>query len=210
MLAAIRAHDDDALARSLAGVLSVRVEPLLRDVFFQGHEALAEAVLAQTTADRLHHIGVEISRPLDEIERDIDGLLVRLGQATGGRVELAWRRRFPASKAFRRRVGAAAEILCLCLGVDGRMALLELFDLHRPPSERDTTLPPHYAVGLGSRRAVERLHREFAALAKRQPRYVLAYSAPVENRRDGSFHTKLVNRVVSDVNPNQFKELQSL
>ncbi|MGH8499673.1 MAG: hypothetical protein ACRERV_12840, partial [Methylococcales bacterium] len=52
----------------------------------------------------------------------------------------------------------------------------------------------HYSIRVGSRDAILQLHEEtFRELTAAVPHYRLVYEAPVENRHDGSFHTKIIN-----------------
>lgn len=51
----------------------------------------------------------------------------------------------------------------------------------------------HYAFSFQNAADVRQLHRDLQALAARDATYVLPYQAPVENRGDGSLHTKIIN-----------------
>lgn len=51
----------------------------------------------------------------------------------------------------------------------------------------------HYAIHVANRQTVEHLHQAFQTLMAEHPHYKLAYATPVENRYDGSFHTKIIN-----------------
>lgn len=51
----------------------------------------------------------------------------------------------------------------------------------------------HYSIGLSARDDVNQLHEQLGELANRQPHYKMAYAVPVENKYDGTYHTKLIN-----------------
>lgn len=51
----------------------------------------------------------------------------------------------------------------------------------------------HYSMGLNTRDDVDRLHERLGDLANRHTGYQLAYAAPVENKYDGTYHTKIIN-----------------
>lgn len=52
----------------------------------------------------------------------------------------------------------------------------------------------HYGLLVKESADVLTLHREFQALAARNPTYQLLYQEPVHNSYDGSLHTKIVRR----------------
>lgn len=52
----------------------------------------------------------------------------------------------------------------------------------------------HYAFLVRSTDDVMQLHTDLQALAARDITYLLPYATPVQNRGDGSFHTKIINR----------------
>ncbi len=51
----------------------------------------------------------------------------------------------------------------------------------------------HYSIGLSAREDVDQLHERLGALANRNSHYKMAYAVPVENKYDGTYHTKLIN-----------------
>ncbi len=52
----------------------------------------------------------------------------------------------------------------------------------------------HHAFYVSTPRDVTNLHAELQALTAKNPKYSMPYNAPVHNRHDGSFHTKIVMR----------------
>jgi hypothetical protein len=50
----------------------------------------------------------------------------------------------------------------------------------------------HYAFHVKSPADVEEIHRELEEIAAREAGFAMAYRAPVHNRYDGSFHTKVI------------------
>lgn len=215
-LLAVRRHDFGKLIQAVAKVRSIRVDSLLREVFFEGHADLAQAVLSLAPWPWLNHIGLEIHQPFDLLLCCLDDWIDSLSRIAQQPIQIEPISRFPASPALRRRVGAHAEILCLRLCLAGRVSILELFDIARPVDRLDIPVFPaidtldiacprrasaifqddtiqHYSIGLENRRAVDYIHRQLLGLSKRCPKYKLVYGHPVENRHDRSFHTKAAN-----------------
>ncbi|BBL72925.1 hypothetical protein MishRS11D_00230 [Methylomagnum ishizawai] len=212
----IQRHDFRKLIQAVAKVRSIRVDSLLREVFFEGHADLAQAVLSLAPWPWLNHIGLEIHQPFDLLLCCLDDWIDSLSRIAQNPIQIEPISRFPASPALRRRVGAHAEILCLRLCLAGRVSILELFDIVRPVDRLDIPVFPaidtldiacprrasemfqedtiqHYSIGLENRRAVDYMHRQLLGLSKRCPKYKLVYDHPVENRHDRSFHTKVAN-----------------
>lgn len=51
----------------------------------------------------------------------------------------------------------------------------------------------HYSVGLATREHVDSLHEQLGLLAQHHAQYQMAYSVPIENKNDGTYHTKIIN-----------------
>ncbi|SMF93290.1 hypothetical protein SAMN02949497_0567 [Methylomagnum ishizawai] len=213
-LLAVQRYDFGKFIRAVAKVRSIRVDSLLREVFFEGHADLAQAVLALAPWPWLNHMGLEIHQPFDVLLHCLDDWSDGLNRIVGRPVQVEPISRFPASPALRRRVGAYTEILCLKLCLDGQVSILELFNIARPvdcleipmfveADALDIACPrvasavfandtiQHYSIGLENRQAVESIHRQLWDFAKQWPKYQLVYDHPVANRHDGSFHTKV-------------------
>jgi|GEM_PF-512913 len=162
---------------------------------------------------QLSHVGFEIGEPLDIVVKNLPHWLEKLSVIFETPVTLKKELRFSASSAFQQRVNAAVEILCLWLQVGEQLLMLELFDIAHPiayllPSgnkEEPITQRSvmdylfqndniwHYSISVGNKEVVQQLHDAFNLLTAQQPQYKLAYSAPIQNQFDGSFHTKLIN-----------------
>lgn len=202
---------------ALLEIQSVDVEKVLLN-FFAGQASAVPEVLASVTDRRLNHLGFEIYAPLDLLRNEFDPWLAQLSLLLGEPVKVVKSLRFPASPAFRQRVGAVAEIMSIWAKVGNRLLMLELFDIAHP---LDSVLPGaatesvdllsaaehapamaslfqndkiwHYAIHVSNRHSVELLHESFKSLTASHPQYKLAYASPVQNRHDGSFHTKIIN-----------------
>lgn len=111
---------------------------------------------------------------------------------------------FPASRAFQNRVGAYAEIMRIWIDVGTASLMLELFDVYRTVTDVLDRAPRlthrnfeglfhgHHALSVRTPADVEALHEKLSGLASADNRYVMAYPAPVDDRHDGSFHTKVI------------------
>lgn len=53
----------------------------------------------------------------------------------------------------------------------------------------------HYAIYVTSQEKIWKLHNNFSPFVLQNDAYKLAYDAPVLNKHDGSFHTKIINQV---------------
>lgn len=214
--------DFEKVLHALLEMQSVNVDQVLED-FFSDHPESVPDILSNITDHELNHVGFEICEPLDIVEAVLENWLTQLSLVLGKSVTLKRELRFPASDAFRQRVGAVTDILCLWLTVDEQVVMLELFDIAHSvtavlPSgdnplmrvQTQTDLMRHrlamnylfhndkiwhYSINVATRTIVLQLHEVFAALMIEQKHYKLAYPAPIQNQYDQSFHTKIINSI---------------
>jgi hypothetical protein len=189
--------------------------------FFAPAPALGSALAGRLGTGRIGHIGFEIVEPMDVVAHGLRHWADKVRADQGTEVEIVQMRRFPASAALQRRVGAYVEIMCLSLVVEGRPLTLELFDAHGPACRRNPWLGQagrrfgpfgaarparrcgfevfqgdrlwHYAIVLDSAESVWQAHETFSRLAQSGGPYRLPYADPVANAHEGSLHTKLIN-----------------
>ena len=202
-----------AAARTLLSGLTTR--RLLND-FFADHRDLHDDVVAVADEQLVNHIGFQIREPLDVW---LEGLAL---WAPRLQLDVIGVKRFPASEAFRDRVGAFAEMAQIWIRQDDMTVELELFDIHRPNPARtgqighvaradDTrallagAVPDvlrsvvgddeiwHYGVRITTEAAVEQLHEQFRLLVSDDARFRLRSERIVANVWHGSVHTKLTN-----------------
>ena len=188
---------------------------LLSD-FFADRSDLHDSVVAIADEQLVNHIGFQIREPLDVW---LEGLAV---WAPRLELDVVGVKRFPASQAFRERVGAFAEMAQIWIRQDDVTVELELFDIHRPNpagtgqighvgSTDDTrallaaAVPEvlrsvvaddeiwHYGVRITTEAAVEQLHEQFRLLVSDDERFRLRSERTVANVWHGSVHTKLTN-----------------
>jgi hypothetical protein len=206
-----------AAARTLLSGLTTR--RLLGDFFADRadlHADLHADVVAVADERLVNHIGFQIREPLDVW---LEGLAL---WAPRLQLDVVGVKRFPASQAFRDRVGAFAEMAQIWIRQDDMTVELELFDIHRPNPARtgqigqvgstDSTrallaaaLPAvlrsvvadddvwHYGVRITTEHAVEHLHEQFHLLVSEDERFRLRSERTVANVWHGSVHTKLTN-----------------
>lgn len=214
-LADVLYFDFQKVLHALIDVQSVNTEKILSDFFLDSAYAIPP-ILADISDHKLSHVGFEIYEPLDLVMENLPNWLAELSLILKKTVTLKRKLRFSASAAFQQRVNAKVEILCLWLQVDERLLMLELFDIARsilnvlPPSCEDQEQKLnehrwamnylfqndsiwHYSISVGKEEVVQQLHDEFKSLVSKQPNYKLAYPAPIQNKYDRSFHTKLIN-----------------
>ncbi len=213
--------DFEKVLHALVEKQLVNVDQLL-EVFFIDHPESVPEILSNISDRELNHIGFEICEPLDVVAVNLEQWLAKIGVILGKTITLRKQLRFPASATFCQRVGAVTEILCLWLSVDKQPVKLELFDIARPihvvfPSDENvlTALQGlqqdakqhrlainylfqndriwHYSINVENRQTVVQLHENFKQLVAEQPHYKLAYTAPIKNSYDHSFHTKIIN-----------------
>lgn len=196
---------------ALIELQSVNVDEILRSFF---SETTTPVLLAGNGHYGLNHIGFECCHPLDVILETLPMWLKKFSSTLEKPVTLAKSLRFCASHAFQQRVGANVEILCLWFQIEDKLFMLELFDIARPitnllitNSENQRFVSQseameylfsgdniwHYSINVGTQEQVEALHHELQTLCEQNISYKLAYSAPIQNQYDGSFHTKLIN-----------------
>jgi hypothetical protein len=202
-----------AAARTLLSGLTTR--RLLSD-FFADHIDLHDDVVAVADEQLVNHIGFQIREPLDVWLEGLARWAPRL------QLDVVGVKRFPASQAFRDRVGAFAEMAQIWIRQDDTTVELELFDIHRPNPARTgqighvgspcntrallaAAVPDvlrsvladdeiwHYGVRITSEAAVERLHGQFGLLVGDDERFRLRSERTVANLWHGSVHTKLTN-----------------
>jgi hypothetical protein len=123
--------DLDKLAHALIEVKDNGAMPVLRR-FFEHSAMDPTAIRGRLSSDRIYHVGFEIHEPLDLVLFGIRHWIEKSTWALGAHMRIKEYLRFPASEAFQTRVGAYAEIMRIWLEVDGRILMLELFDIQRP------------------------------------------------------------------------------
>lgn len=210
-LSDVLSFDFEKVLHALIEVQTVNVNHILNH-FFSNFLAPIPLILTNTANCKLSHVGFEICVPLDIVMESLPYWLEKLSSILSKPVILKKELRFAASAAFQSRVNAKVEILCLWLQIDEQLLMLELFDIAHPitnvlPSgekelnsqalamrylfENDSIW--HYSISVGNKEMVQKIHDELTVLMVHQPNYKLAYQAPIQNKYDGSFHTKLIN-----------------
>lgn len=175
--------------------------------FFDMEYAKLPACISGIKAHRLNHMGLEIYTPLDTWLALTPIWLDAMSQHAGVPVKVTRNARFPSSQALQTRVGAAVEIMCLWFQIPDTRFMIELFDIARPVpdsislnvSVEDSFIHDpiwHYAIDVDEPGKVDEIHETFMQLAVIRPDYRLAYFQPVTNRHDGSYHTKIIHKIL--------------
>ncbi len=189
--------------------------------FFHKNEKHVREVMTKLKGDYLSHIGFEILEPLDLSEYGFEYGFNRFNEELGTEMYVTQIQRFPASQAFQDRVKAFTEIMRIWIQLDEREVMLELFDIHKPVDDyflaRNTTnirticdnkyIFPHahtiyfakdeiwhYALDVNTADNVRVLHNYFQYLANQDDDYFLPFKEIVNNKNDGSFYTKIINK----------------
>lgn len=212
--------DFDKTIHALIEVRHHSVSKMLHE-FFGDQPTVIASLMPWCSSDRLAHIGFEVYEPLDIVLYGFEHWIEKSAHLLDLDIRIEHYLRFPASQQFQQRVGATTEIMRLVLRVEQHDLMLELFDIHRPPQAPTVTTNTrdiaalaahttyhrdvirqlfatdtiwHYAIEVQSPDTVVAVHHLLTDLAASHHNYQLAYSAPVTNTSDGSFHTKIGNR----------------
>ncbi len=120
--------DLDKLTHALLEVQETQAKDILED-FFADTDMDLEQFDLRLQAPYINHVGFEIHEPLDLVLFGIQHWIEQSRIKLGAEIQIQGSLRFPASQAFQQRVGAYTEILRIRLLVNGRVLMLELFDI---------------------------------------------------------------------------------
>lgn len=189
--------------------------------FFHKNNTHVSKVMSKLKGDYLSHIGFEVLEPLNLSEYGFEHGFNRFNKELGTDMYVTQVQRFPASQAFQDRVEAFTEIMRIWIQLDNREVMLELFDIHKPVNEYflthntgtnhaigdDNHIFPHahsiyfakdeiwhYALDVNAADDVRVLHDYFKYLAGQNDNYLLPFTDIVNNKNDGSFYTKIINK----------------
>lgn len=204
-------------------LLELRNKPafyVISDFFHKNDKHVSE-VMNKLKGDYLSHIGFEVLEPLNLSEYGFEHGFNRFNEELGTDMFVTQVQRFPASQAFQDRVEAFTEIMRIWIQLDHREVMLELFDIHKPVNEYFLThntgtghaiddenhvFPHahtiyfakdeiwHYALDVNAADDVRALHDYFKQLASQDDNYLLPFTDIVNNKNDGSFYTKIINK----------------
>jgi len=205
-------------------LLELRNKPafyVISDFFQKNDKHVVSKVMDKLKDEHLSHIGFEILEPLNLSEYGFEHGFNRFNEELGTEMRVTQVQRFPASQAFQDRVDAFTEIMRIWIQLDHREVMLELFDIHKPVNEYFLThhtatghtidgenhIFPHahtmyfakddiwhYALDTETADDVLALHDYFKYLASHDDNYKLPFKDIVNNKNDGSFYTKIINK----------------
>ena len=177
--------------------------PQLLKEFFSEHKEVVPDILAQLERSHLYHIGFEVNEPLELVLFGFKNSIKKFSQGLDGELKILRVLLFPASQAFQKRVNAYADIMRIWMQIRNHELMLELFDIHHPV---DRVIPKnkyqvdvkdniwHYAVYVDSAEKVRQLHNYFKNLVETHTIYHLPFKSIIDNKNDGSFLTKIINK----------------
>jgi len=207
LLKTVRECDLSRMHYALTQLLTFDVDQALQRFFGQDFGNLP-GFMQNNGPHRLNHLGMETYTPLDLWLDQADHWMAELSQRINHPVTLLRTTRFPSSQALQNRVGAGVEILCVWLQINQETLMMELFDIARPvpeairyhnlaaPDSFNHDLIWHYAIDLESTSRVDEIHERFIELTLGLSDYRLAYTKPVVNRHDNSYHTKIIHQTL--------------
>jgi len=203
----VRECDLSRMQYALTQIKTFNVNHSLHQFFGLDFSVLPRFMLGNQS-HRLNHMGMETYTPLDSWLIPVDHWVSELSERMNEPVNLLHTTRFPSSQALQNRVGARVEILCVWVQINQVKLMMELFDIARPVPEslycHDLAAPDsfqhdliwHYAIDVASASRVDELHECFVELTLEKRDYRLAYTKPVLNRYDSSYHTKIIHKTL--------------